>query len=247
MKKLLLMIVLFVSVGAVSAQTKAEADSAYVQEHYDEAISMYNKLLESGVSASVYYNLGNAYYRTGDMANAILSYERAYLLKPGDADVRFNLQLARSKTIDKIIPESEMFFVTWYRSMVDWFGADQWAKAAVICFALFVVALLLYFFMDKLWVRKSGFGVAVCSLFLAVLFHIFAYQQEQKLLHRVQAIVMSPSLSVKSTPSDSGTDIFVLHEGTKVQITDDTMKEWKEIKLADGKVGWVPVNTIERI
>lgn len=131
--------------------------------------------------------------------------------------------------------------------MVDWFGADQWAKAAVICFALFVVALLLYFFMDKLWVRKSGFGVAVCSLLLAVLFHIFAYQQEQKLLHRVQAIVMSPSLSVKSTPSDSGTDIFVLHEGTKVQITDDTMKEWKEIKLADGKVGWVPVNTIERI
>ena len=174
----------------IKAQTKAEADSAYVQERYEQAISLYDKLLETGASASVYYNLGNAYYRIGDMAHAILAYERAYLMEPGDADIRFNLQL--------------------------------------------------------LW-RKVGFGVGVCTLILAVLFHIFAYQQQQKLLVRTHAIVMSSSLTVKSTPSTSGTDLFVLHEGTKVEITDDTMKDWKEIRLADGKVGWVPVKTIERI
>ena len=230
MKKLLFMAALLLSFVSASAQTKAEADSAYVQERYEQAISLYNKLLETGASASVYYNLGNAYYRTGDMAHAILAYERAYLMEPGDADIRFNLQLARTKTIDKIVPESEMFFITWFRQMID-----------------FVVSLLLYFFAGRMLWRKVGFGVGVCTLILAVLFHIFAYQQQQKLLVRTHAIVMSSSLTVKSTPSTSGTDLFVLHEGTKVEITDDTMKDWKEIRLADGKVGWVPVKTIERI
>ena len=107
--------------------------------------------------------------------------------------------------------------------------------------------VLLYFFAGRMLWRKVGFGVGVCTLILAVLFHIFAYQQQQKLLVRTHAIVMSSSLTVKSTPSTSGTDLFVLHEGTKVEITDDTMKDWKEIRLADGKVGWVPVKTIERI
>lgn len=247
MKKLLFIAALLLSFVSASAQTKAEADSAYVQERYEQAISLYNKLLETGASASVYYNLGNAYYRTGDMAHAILAYERAYLMEPGDADIRFNLQLARTKTIDKIVPESEMFFITWFRQMIDWYSADQWGRAVVVCFALFVVSLLLYFFAGRMLWRKVGFGVGVCTLILAVLFHIFAYQQQQKLLVRTHAIVMSSSLTVKSTPSISGTDLFVLHEGTKVEITDDTMKDWKEIRLADGKVGWVPVKTIERI
>lgn len=247
MKKLLFIAALLLSFVSASAQTKAEADSAYVQERYEQAISLYNKLLETGASASVYYNLGNAYYRTGDMAHAILAYERAYLMEPGDADIRFNLQLARTKTIDKIVPESEMFFITWFRQMIDWYSADQWGRAVVVCFSLFVVSLLLYFFAGRMLWRKVGFGVGVCTLILAVLFHIFAYQQQQKLLVRTHAIVMSSSLTVKSTPSTSGTDLFVLHEGTKVEITDDTMKDWKEIRLADGKVGWVPVKTIERI
>lgn len=247
MKKLLFIAALLLSFVSVSAQTKAEADSAYVQERYEQAISLYNKLLETGVSASVYYNLGNAYYRTGDIAHSILAYERAYLMEPGDADIRFNLQLARTKTIDKIVPESEMFFITWFRQMIDWYSADQWGRAVVVCFALFVVSLLLYFFAGRMLWRKVGFGVGVCTLVLAVLFHIFAYQQQQKLLVRTHAIVMSSSLTVKSTPSTSGTDLFVLHEGTKVEITDDTMKDWKEIRLADGKIGWVPVKTIERI
>lgn len=247
MKKLLFIAALLLSFVSASAQIKAEADSAYVQERYEQAISLYNKLLETGASASVYYNLGNAYYRTGDMAHAILAYERAYLMEPGDADIRFNLQLARTKTIDKIVPESEMFFITWFRQMIDWYSADQWGRTVVVCFALFVVSLLLYFFAGRMLWRKVGFGVGVCTLILAVLFHIFAYQQQQKLLVRTHAIVMSSSLTVKSTPSTSGTDLFVLHEGTKVEITDDTMKDWKEIRLADGKVGWVPVKTIERI
>ena len=97
------------------AVTKAQADSAYQQEHYQQAAQIYEQLLKRGESADLYYNLGNAYYRMDDITHAVLAYERALLLSPGDADVRFNLQMARSKTIDKIVPESEMFFVTWYR------------------------------------------------------------------------------------------------------------------------------------
>lgn len=247
MKKLLLIFACMLTIVSAAAQTKAEADSAYVQEDYEKAISIYNQLLETGVSAPVYYNLGNAYYRKGDMAHAILAYERAYLLDPGDADIRFNLQLARTKTVDKITPESEMFFITWFRQLIDLCSADQWGRAVVVCFALFVLSTLVYFFVGRLLWRKVGFGVGLTALCLAVLFHIFAYQQQQKLLQRSYAIVLSSSLTVKSTPSNSGTDLFVLHEGTKVQITDDAMKDWKEIRLADGKVGWVPVKTIERI
>ena len=231
----------------VQAQTKADADSAYAAGRYDEAISGYSALLEKGESAEVYYNLGNCYYKTDHIAPAILNYERALLLAPGSSDVRFNLELARSKTIDKITPESEMFFITWFRQLIDLCSADQWGRAVVVCFALFVLATLVYFFVGRLLWRKVGFGVGLTALCLAVLFHIFAYQQQQKLLQRSYAIVLSSSLTVKSTPSNSGTDLFVLHEGTKVQITDDAMKDWKEIRLADGKVGWVPVKTIERI
>ena len=137
MKKLLLIFACMLTIVSAAAQTKAEADSAYVQEDYEKAISIYNQLLETGVSAPVYYNLGNAYYRKGDMAHAILAYERAYLLDPGDADIRFNLQLARTKTVDKITPESEMFFITWFRQLIDLCSADQWGRAVVVCFALF--------------------------------------------------------------------------------------------------------------
>lgn len=241
-------LMLFACVLPVQAEiTKVEADSAYAREQYTEAVRMYETLLKSGVSASLYYNLGNAYYRCGDVSRAILSYERASLLSPGDADIRFNLELARAKTVDKIVPESEMFFVTWFRKMVNWTGADQWAVAALVCLVFFAAATLLFLFSGRILLRKTGFGVAVCTLLLAVLFHIFAYQQKQKLLYRTHAIVMSSSLPVRSTPSKTGTDLFVLHEGTKVEITDDTMKEWKEVRIPDGKVGWVPAESLERI
>lgn len=98
---------------AVQAQDKAAADSAYAAGKYDEAISLYSAMLKEGESADIYYNLGNCYYKTDRIAHAVLNYERAFLLDPADADVRFNLELARAKTVDKIIPESEMFFITW--------------------------------------------------------------------------------------------------------------------------------------
>lgn len=227
--------------------TKAMGDSAYIRQQYQQAIADYEALLKQGVSADIYYNLGNAYYRTDNITRAVLNYERALLLSPGDRDIRFNLQLARSKTIDKITPESEMFFVTWYRTLVNVMSVDGWARMSLVSLALAIILALCYLFMSRVWMQKTGFFGALLMLLLFAVSNIFAWQQKDQLVNRTGAIVMSPAVQVKSTPSKNGTDLFILHEGTKVEITDSSMKEWKEIRIADGKEGWIEASKIELI
>jgi tetratricopeptide (TPR) repeat protein len=241
---ILMLLMLPLSANAV---TKAEADSAYVHEQYQQAITDYEALLKGGVSADLYYNLGNAYYRTDNITKAILNYERALLLSPGDADIRFNLQMARSKTIDKITPESEMFFVTWYHSLVNLMSVDAWARTALIALAIAIILVLAYLFSDRMWLRKTGFFGAFFLLVVFVLSNLFAYQQKRKLTNRTGAIIMTTAATVKSTPSKNGTDLFILHEGTHVTITDNSMNGWKEIRVADGKQGWIETKQIEII
>ena len=241
---LLLLLLFPLGVGAV---TKTEADSAYVRGQYQQAIADYEELLKQGGSAELYYNLGNAYYRTENITKAVLNYERALLLSPGDRDIRFNLQIARSKTIDKIVPESEMFFITWYHALVNLMSVDAWARVALISLALVIVLLLVYLFASRIWLRKVGFFCGLVLLALFVLSNIFAWQQKQNLLFRKGAIIMAPSVTVKSTPAKNGTDLFILHEGTKVSITDSSMRGWLEIRIADGKEGWIERNKLEEI
>ena len=242
------LVLLFVSISlSASTVTRQQADSAYAQEHYQQAISDYETLLKQGVSAELYYNLGNAYYRTDQMPKAVLNYERALLLSPGDADIRFNLQMARSKTIDKITPESEMFFVTWYRSLVNLMSVDAWARTALIALAIAIILALAYLFSDRIWLRKVGFFGALLLVVVFLLSNLFAFHQKRKLTYRTGAVIMTTSVPVKSTPSKNGTDLFILHEGTRVTITDNSMKDWKEIRVDDGKEGWIETNKIEII
>jgi len=246
-KGLLVTILLGWACSSGFAQTKADADSAYVNGNYQQAIAQYEALLKNGASAELYYNLGNAYYRTENITRAVLNYERALLLSPGDRDIRFNLQLARSKTIDKIVPESEMFFITWYHALVNLMSVDGWARMAIISLALVIILFLLYLFSEPIWLRKIGFFGGFLLLLFFVLSNLFAYQQKQNLLYRKGAIVIAPSVTVKSTPAQNGTDLFILHEGTKVTIIDGAMSDWKEIRLADGKEGWIERKRIEMI
>lgn len=232
---------------AANAATKAEADSAYVNGEYQKAITEYESLLKQGASAEIYYNLGNAYYRTENITRAVLNYERALQLSPGDGDIRFNLQIARSKTIDKIVPESEMFFVTWYRSLVNMMSVDGWGRTALVSLALVIVLFLVYLFSARVWMQKVGFFGGGVLLVLFVISNFFAWQQRQNILYRQGAIVVAPSVTVKSTPAQNGTDLFILHEGTKVIITDGSMKNWREVRLADGKKGWIESKKIEVI
>ena len=245
--RMLTLIVMMAMSVTVSAVTKADADSAYVKENYQKAIRGYEKILKSGENSDIYYNLGNAYYRTNNYTRAVINYERALLLSPGDDDVRFNLDMTRSKTVDKITPASEMFFITWYHSLVNIMSVDGWAHTSIFCFILTVLLILLYLFNGSIRIRKVGFFGAVLMFSIFVLSNIFAYQQQSNLVHRDGAIIIAPAVAVKSTPASNGTDLFIIHEGTKVIITDDSMEGWKEIKIADGKEGWIETNVMEII
>ena len=250
MKKLsiLLVVCLISSVQLVSAATKAEADQAYQENKFTDAITAYEAILETeGESADIYYNLGNCYYKTKNIAKAILNYERAWLLKPGDADIRFNLELARSKTVDQITPTSEVFIVTWIKNITNLMSEKEWGITAIISFLLLLIGLALYIFGNRIILKKIGFIAAAVFLIVCISANMFANGQKNKIVSRSGAIVMSPTITVKSTPNESGTDLFVLHEGTKVYIEDDSMKGWKEIRLEDGKEGWLPASAIEVI
>ena len=249
MKKLFIIVMLLVSVCQWTvAATKAEADKAYQENDFASAIAQYEAILEAGQeSAAIYYNLGNSYYKSENMAKAILNYERALLLNPGDADTRFNLELAKSKTVDKVTPASEIFITTWIRSITNMMSESAWAKLGIASFILMLLGLSLYIFGKKVIIKKIGFIGAIVMIFFCVCANLFADSQKEKLVVRTSAIVMSPSVTVRSTPNESGTELFVLHEGTKIFVEDNTMKGWKEIRLEDGNKGWVPTESIEVI
>lgn len=232
---------------SVNAITKQNADDEYAKGNYQQAIKDYQEILKTGVSSEIYYNLGNAYYRTDNITQALLAYERALQLSPGDNDIRFNLQYARSKTIDKITPETEMFFVTWYNSLVNFTSVDRWANTAIVSIVMALLLILVFLFTPQMWARKSGFYGSAVFLLLFAFANLFAFQQKHELETKQGAIVIAPTVNVKKTPAASGTDVFVIHEGTRVDITDRGMKQWRGIKLADGREGWLKTSQIEEI
>lgn len=247
MKKCLLIFsILFISSIKSFALTKMEADSAYAKAHYEDAVSVYEQLLKKGSDEVLYYNLGNSYYRLNNIPKAILNYERALVLDPGDSDIRFNLALARSKNIDKIPEEGEMFFLTWFHSLVNTMSVDGWGNCALGCFMVALLLLSIYFFTHRVGLRKIGFFGALIMFMIVLLSNIFAYRQKQQLLNRNEAIIMN-TVKIKSTPNESGTDLFILHEGTKVKIIDNSLRDWKEVSIAGGKEGWMPAHLMEII
>ena len=235
--------------GGTSAKavTKNNADTEYQKGNYQQAIRDYEEILKNGESAEIYFNLGNAYYRTDNITKAVLNYERARLLSPGDDDINFNLQFARSKTIDKITPESEMFFVTWYKSLVNFTSVDNWAKTGILCIVMALLLVLLYLFGPQLILRKIGFFGGLAFFVIFLLSNLFAFQQKQALDNRTGAIIISPSVNIKKTPAKNSADQFVLHEGTRVDIIDKGMTDWRCIRVGDGREGWIETKAIEEI
>lgn len=238
------MMLLPLSAGAI---TKQNADNEYAKKNYTQAIADYQELLKDGVSADIYYNLGNAYYRTDNITQALLAYERAHLLSPGDADIRFNLEMARSKTIDKITPQSEMFFVTWYKALVNLMSVDGWAYTACLSLLIAIIAMLIYIFYGNDKVRAGGFYASITFIVIFILANIFAFEQRDLLINRTGAIITSPAATVKNGPSANAGSAFVIHEGTRVDIIDKSLANWRSIRLADGREGWVTTKQLEEI
>lgn len=244
---ILLAIMIFAIPAPATAITKKNADDEYKKGNYMQAIRDYEELLKKGPSVELYYNLGNAYYRTDNITRAVLNYERALLLSPGDDDIRFNLQMARSKTIDKITPKSEMFFVTWYKSLVNFTSIDGWANTAIVSIAIALLLILCYLFGKKILIRKAGFYGAMFFVLLFIASNIFAYEQRRILTRRTGAIITSTSAALKKTPVANSEYNTIIHEGSRVEIIDDTMNDWKLVELEDGREGWIQSSQMERI
>ncbi len=246
--KIFLLLIFSCSFLVSFAASKAEADSLYEKEQYRDAAAAYEAVLKNeGVAAEVYYNLGNCYYKLDEIPHAVLNYERAFLLDPGDADIRANLALARGKTVDKVVPPSEMFFVTWWRDLTNCMSMNMWAVVGIVSFVLMLLGLLVYMFVRQLVARKIGFYGAIVMLVVAIIANLAALSQHLSQTHRDTAIILAPAVTVKSSPSETSPDLFLIHEGSKVEILDASMKEWMEVKFEEGKQGWVPVSTLEVI
>jgi len=240
---------LLFSVTIVAEDNMRAANELFVAGKYDEAIAAYEAILSTGVeSAALYYNLGNAYFRVNDIAHAILNYERSLLLDPKNEDAKFNLELSRTRIVDRIDTIEVFFLRAWINALANLMKSDSWAIWSVVTFILCIVALFGYVFGRYRIVKKITFFSA-CFLFLISLSSFFfAKAQKDRYMNREYAIVMDATVTVKSTPDESGTDLFLIHAGTKVNIRRVfENQEWFEIRLKDGNTGWVRATAIERI
>ncbi|MFW6310154.1 MAG: tetratricopeptide repeat protein [Prolixibacteraceae bacterium] len=249
--KLTLLFAAIISFNTAISQNPSElwekANAFYSTEEYNKAIASYEQILEEGqVSAKLYFNLGNAYYKTGEINKAILNYERAKLLAPQDEDIQFNLERANQYVVTKIDELPQPFFTRWKNQVVNLFPADSWSVISISAFILFLVLLGLFLFSRSITVKRLAFWSGIAFILIAAFSFSFAAQQKKELVNRNQAIVFCPRVTVKSSPAKSGTDLFLLYEGVKVEIT-DSLNTWREIKLNDGNEGWLPDSCVVKI
>ncbi len=224
-----------------------QANTAYINNDYHQAEELYLTILQRGErSAKLYFNLANAYFKREELGQAILYYHRALRLQPGDEDIRYNLSVAEARTKDTIDQIPDFFFTEWMRSIRHLMSANAWTAWSLIWFAVMLGALLFYLLSARLILRKVGFYATLISLLCFIASTIFASGQSREQQSQSEAIVMSSSAAVKSSPDRSATDLFILHEGTKVEITNN-LENWCEVMIADGKKGWTERSKIEII
>jgi tetratricopeptide (TPR) repeat protein len=223
------------------------ANAYYTTENYQEAVSAYEQILQTGQeSAKLYFNLGNAYYKSGDINNAILNYERAKLLAPNDDDIDFNLRLANQFVVTEIDALPLPFFIRWRNNIINMYPADTWAAVSIGSFILFLTLLGLFIFGRSSNIKQFSFWFGILAITLSAFTFSFAASQKKKINQRSHAIVFCPRVTVKSAPAQNSTDLFLLYEGVKVEVS-DSVSAWKEIKLPDGNEGWLPDSCIVRI
>jgi len=237
-----------VSASAKDAQElMKQANEFYRNGKYEKALEVYSSVKHAGYEgASLYYNLGNAYYRLGKLGYAILNYEKALKLSPADEDIKHNLDFANLGTVDKIQPLPEFFIFVWWDSLLASFTINGWTYILYSIFILLLVIIVLYFFVRTIFLQKlvlfSGLGTLILLL-LSVSLLIVKINREETLVH---GIIVEQAVTAKTSPDINSADAFIIHEGLKVNL-EDNLDRWVKIKLTDGKVGWIENNTVEKI
>jgi len=220
------------------------AEQYYIQNEFSKAIAEYQSLVESGwTSAELFYNLGNAYFKNHDIKSAILYFERAKRLAPNDEAIDFNLNLSRSLIFDKVEAVPELFLITWGKAIRDWMTVRTWSWWSIGSFVAMLALGLLFLFVRNMRVRRLALGLGMFCFILSLTTFTFAYLQKANIERTDEAIVFAPSVTIKSSPDDSGNNLFILHEGIKVRI-EDQIGEWCEVRIADGNKGWMRISDL---
>ena len=253
MKKLLIISFIVFAAGYSPAQVSRfqglvqEANQYYSDSKYTEAIAAYEEVLAGNYeSAALYFNLGNAYFKVNNIPSAIWNYEKALKLDPTDKDIRFNLDLANSRVIDKIEPLPEFFLKTWIRSLRDMASSNSWAKIGLFTMVLALAFAFIFTISRSISFRKISFWSGLVMLFIMGLAFIFSTSSYRHYHRQNTGIIFNPTVTVKSSPSENSVDLFVIHEGAKVFIL-DRVEGWSEIKLANGNVGWLKTTSYKPV
>jgi len=232
MKKLIIILLVLISFAHnAHCDNKSIIDSAnqaYNKNKYVEAIALYKKVIDNGYEAADIY------------------YEKAKKLNPADADIDFNLKIANTKIIDKLEVIPQLFFVKWWNAFSNLFSIDNWAIASIICISLFIIFLLIYIVSNSYNIKKISFWLFLIMLFLSITSYGFARKQYTHIISQTEGIILTPTVTVRSSPDEKGTDKFVIHEGTKVVIEDE-LNNWVKVRIANGSNGWVEKQTYELI
>lgn len=227
------------------------AEEAYRSQNFKTSIDLYEKIIqesisENRVSSQLYYNLGNAYFRDNQLGKAILNYERALLLNPGDSDIRHNLRFVNNRKIDRITPAGDIFLTNWFRGVRNLYSSNIWAVIAIISFVLFIILFALYLFVNTIWIRKTSFYSSIVIFLLMIIFNIFSFSQKREQIREDFAIIMAGTAAVNASPDDNSNLLFELHEGTKARVKNSD-GNWYEIEIDNGSVGWTRKDNVEII
>ncbi len=240
-------ILLFTAINLISSPYHDEAIKAYKAGNYQLVIEKYDSVLRSGVSSpELYYNIGNAYYKQGRAGKAILNYERALKLSPGDDDISFNLKIARAKLIDRIDQTPRFFLSSWFDTAVNFLSANGWTISALITLILFCLLVTVFFLSHNSSARKLSLFSGIAAFGLLIVFSILLSFRYHSDIQQNTGIITAQVIGAKFAPGQSEKDAFVIHEGLKVRV-EESSDEWMKIGLDDGKVGWVTKNSIEII
>ena len=224
-----------------------EGNNYYKNEQWENAISDYSKILNLGYeSAALYYNMGNAFYKTGNLGEAILSYERGLKLDPGNDDIQFNLKLVNARTIDNIKEVPKLFILEWWDLIVSALSVSGWATVVLLFYIALLLFIAVYFMSGNINFQRFSIYAGVVSLFLLFIVLIVFVASYEREVSSDYGIVLANTVNVKVSPTEESNDSFVIHEGLKFEIQDQ-LDDWVKIKLADGKIGWMPKNTLEKI
>lgn len=235
---------LLISALAFAQSDFDAANAAYADGRYDEAATLYQAMIDEQPNATLYYNLGNAQFKKGELAQAILAYERALRLEPNHKDAQYNLAFAQSRITDNIV-EQDFFVSSWVRAVRNSLSESTWLILSICLFVLALVGLLLFLLGRESWLRKTAFHVAWVALLFSLIAGLNAASLHKRDTLRNEAIITQGVVNAKSSPDRSGTDLFTVHEGTKVLIR-ETIGEWSNISVGSNE-GWIRTSCLERI